>query len=176
MKMYLVIVVALSLLFSSCKSSSDQPDNEELMVMHKLIERSHPDTVGKYLTYYGHKYKLPDAFGNIEDGSYHGASPYDDYDYLHMVDFTIEDGLLTAISYDEVHRDGHSKKSDSTYNAEMNNNVYGSAPAMAYDKYESRLLENQNFTDIDAISGATYSKYRLKYAVWRAVLQGPVKQ
>lgn len=176
MKIYLVIIVALSLLLSSCNSSSNQPDHEELMVIHKLIERSHPDTVGKYLTYYGQKYNLPDAFSNIDDGTYQGVSPYDDYNYCHMVDFTIEDGLLKAISYDEVHQDGHSKKSDSSYNKEMNNNVYGSAPAMAYDKYENRLLEHQNIADIDAVSGATYSMYRLKYAVWRAVLNGPEQQ
>ncbi|MDZ7776871.1 MAG: FMN-binding protein [Bacteroidales bacterium] len=55
----------------------------------------------------------------------------------------------------------------------MNANVYGSAPALAYDKYEKRLLDKQRFSDIDAVSGATYSLQRLKYAVWLAIISGP---
>ena len=157
-----MLILALGFIFAiSCVNQKNEVDAETLMVMHKLIERSHPDTVDKYLDYYA--------------GKYHGESPYDDYMYKHIVSFTVENSKLSEIEYDEVHEDGHSKKSDSVYNAEMNNNAYGSAPRVTYDNYEKQLLEHQNFKDVDAISGATYSKYRLKYAFWRAVLNGPGK-
>jgi len=111
------------------------------MIIHKMIERSHPDTVEKYMTYYGQKYGLPDGFTDLKDGIYSSTSPYDDYHYRHDVDFEIANGQLIAISYDGINRDGHSKKSDSVYNEAMNANVYGSAPSLAYDKYEKRLLD-----------------------------------
>jgi len=171
-----MLILALGFIFAiSCVNQKNEVDAKTLMVMHKLIERSHPDTVDKYLDYYAGKYQLPVEFSKLADGKYHGESPYDDYMYKHIVSFTVENSKLSEIEYDEVHEDGHSKKSDSVYNAEMNNNAYGSAPRVTYDNYEKQLLEHQNFKDVDAISGATYSKYRLKYAFWRAVLNGPGK-
>lgn len=172
-----IVILALGLLFIySCSNTEKDIDTETLMVMHKLIERSHPDTVDKYLDYYAERYQLPTDFKALPDGKYYGESPYDDYKYKHIVNFTIEDGRLSEIEYDEVHEDGHSKTADSSYNADMNDNVYGSAPRLTYDNYEKQLLENQDFKKVDAISGATYSKYRLKYAFWRAVLNGPKGQ
>lgn len=172
----IILLLFIGLTVMACTNTPQQIDTETQMVMHKLIERSHPDSVKKYLNYYAAKYELPTDFSEIADGHYRGASPYDDYGYKHQVEFEVSDGKLLDINYDEVHKDGHSKKSDTTYNAQMNENAYGSAPVVTYDEYEQRLLDAQRFGEVDAIAGATYSLYRLEYAVWRAVLNGPQKK
>jgi len=174
MKNLLPLIPAIFFLFS-CNQTMERPDSEELMIMHKIIERSRPDSVGKYLNYYHQKYDLPYQFTNVSEGNYQGASPYDDFDYKHAIDFTVEDGKVTSVEYDEIHKDGHSKTSDSAYNAEMNANAYGSAPRITYDTYAKQLINKQDIRELDAISGATYSMYRIQYAIVRAVLNGPVE-
>ena len=175
MKKILFFIPAFLIIFS-CNQTIKRPDNEELLIMHKIIERSRPDSVGKYIDYYSQKYDLPYQFAHIPDGKYHGESPYDDFDYKHIISFKVKDGRITQVEYDEVHRDGHSKTSDSSYNAEMNANAYGSAPEFTYDKYEQQLLDKQNLKELDAISGATYSRYRMHYAALLAILEGPVSK
>ena len=46
----------------------------------------------------------------------------------------------------------------------------GTTPAIAYPKYESGMLDKQNFNEIDAVSGASYSLYRFKLAILYAML------
>jgi len=173
MKKILLIIPAF-LLIISCNQRQNTPDQEELLIMHKLVERTRPDSVGKYMNYYYQKYDLPYTFSELPDGKYHGESPYDDFDYKHIISLKVEDGKVTKVEYDEIHRDGHSKTSDSSYNAEMNANAYGSAPRVTYNKYEQQLIDKQDFSKLDAISGATYSRYRLQYAALKAILNGPV--
>ncbi len=51
--------------------------------------------------------------------------------------------------------------------------VSGTTPAIAYPIYEKALLQTQNAEAIDAVSGASYSLYRLKLAIAYAILNGP---
>ena len=57
--------------------------------------------------------------------------------------------------------------------------VTGTSPALAYPKMEQSLVDRQNFEQVDAVSGASYSLYRFRYAVMEALikarLQGRLK-
>jgi major membrane immunogen (membrane-anchored lipoprotein) len=49
--------------------------------------------------------------------------------------------------------------------------VTGTSPQIAYPRYEKQLLETQNLLEVDAVSGATYSLYRLRYAITIALIK-----
>ena len=87
---------------------------------------------------------------------------------------TVEAGRLTAIHYDENAPDGHSKKIDSAYNAEMKAGV-GSCPAESYPFYENALLERQDLLGLDGLSGSTYSLYRMQLVGIMALNRGHVE-
>ena len=114
-------------------------------------------------------YDLPVSTERAADGTYTGESPYDQFDYKHVVEITIEDQKITAVNYNEVHKDGSDKKSDKEYNEQMS--AVGTSPAIAYPDMEKQLVEKQEMWEVDAISGATYSLYRFRYAVTLALMK-----
>ena len=61
------------------------------------------------------------------------------------------------------------KQEDEAYNEEMS--VTGTTPANAYPILENQLLKKQDLSKINAVSGATYSLYRFKYAVIVALIK-----
>ena len=163
------------ILFAVACNPKNHIHDEDLMVMHFLIERTSPDTVKKYINYYVHQYDLPQTAREAKDGEYTGASPYDDYGYKHVIHFTIRKGQFTNIAYDEVKSDGHSKATDTSYCRQMNDAVMGSAPNLTYPNYIRQLSQKQNLSKIDGVTGATYSLYRFRYAAMKALLNGPAK-
>lgn len=114
-------------------------------------------------------YELPVSTHNVADGTYTGESPYDAYDYKHVVEITIENQKITAVNYNEVHKNGSDKKSDKKYNEQMS--AAGTSPAIAYPDMEKQLVEKQKMWEVDATSGATYSLYRFRYAVTLALMK-----
>ena len=114
-------------------------------------------------------YNLPVNTDSTADGTYTGVSPYDQFDYKHEVEITIEDQKITAVNYNEVHKDGSDKKSDKKYNEQMS--ASGTSPAVAYPQMEKQLLDKQDMWEVDAVSGATYSLYRFRYAVTLALVK-----
>ena len=46
----------------------------------------------------------------------------------------------------------------------------GTTPATAYPILENQLIEKQNMMAVDAVSGATYSLYRFRYALTVALM------
>lgn len=75
---------------------------------------------------------------------------------------------MISIDYDEIHSDGHAKQHDEEYCKRMLES--GTTPAIAYPKYENQMLQNQDFNQVDAVSGASYSNYRFKLAILYAIL------
>jgi major membrane immunogen (membrane-anchored lipoprotein) len=104
----------------------------------------------------------------LKDGTYKGTTPFDDYDYKHEVVFEIKNGKMISIDYDEFHRDGHAKQHDDEYCKQMLQS--GTTPAIAYPIYEKEMLGKQDFNQVDAVSGASYSLYRFKLAILYAML------
>jgi major membrane immunogen (membrane-anchored lipoprotein) len=114
-------------------------------------------------------YDLPVSASGVKDGVYTGESPYDAFDYKHVVKIRVEDGKFVEVDYNEVKRDGHGKQEDEEYCEEMS--VTGTTPAIAYPDMEEMLLTTQDITKVDGVSGATYSRYRFRYAVTIALMK-----
>lgn len=114
-------------------------------------------------------YDLPVSPKGLKDGTYKGTSPYDAFDYRHEVTIQIRAGKIIEIDYNEIHKNGQGKQEDVEYCEEMS--VTGTTPAIAYPILEEELLKTQNILDVDAVSGATYSLYRFRYAVMIALMK-----
>jgi len=54
--------------------------------------------------------------------------------------------------------------------------VSGTNPAIAYPNMERQLINKQNLEKLDAVSGATYSLYRFRYAGIMALIQAQLKK
>ena len=174
------LISALMLAACSTKSSdhfdvvkSFHPDDPyfkaSLVSLHYIIETTYGPEVDTTMMMIVNNYDLPIGAGSAIDGVYKGFSPYDAYDYTHVVELTIEEGKIVNVFYDEVHRNGQGKRDDAEYNEHMLE--HGTSPAIAYPIYEEQLLEYQNIWDIDAVSGATSSLYRFRFAVMVALMQ-----
>ena len=173
MKRFFALVAISWIFLWGCETPQQKAQSEDFNMMNLMIERSRVDTVNKYLRYFIDKYSLPVTPENMEDGLYMGISPKDDFGYEHAIIMDIRDGKIVEVSYDE-YKDGHSKTADSAYGAEMNKHREASAPALTYPAYEQQLLEKQDLFEMDAISGATYSMYRLWFVATQALEKGPV--
>jgi len=64
-----------------------------------------------------------------EDGEYTGESPYDAYDYKHVVKIKIKDEQIIAVDYNEILKAGIGKQEDEAYCEKMS--VTGTTPAIA---------------------------------------------
>ncbi len=144
--------------------------------MHLIIERSAISTVKVRMQEFINEFQVPLTASLLQDGKYQGESPYDDYGYKHVISFKVDQGNFSDIQYNELKENGHGKVSDTSYCRRMNAAVPGSAPNISYPNYIHQVERNKNFNNIDAVTGATYSKYRLQLAAIRAISNGPLKQ
>ena len=170
MKNYLAFVFVVCF-YSGTIAQTAKPEPSESAILEKLhwiIERSGMDKVRSEFQKICNDHHFPELVSGLKDGTYKGATPFDDYNYKHEVVFEMKNGKMISIDYDEVHRDGHAKQHDEEYCKNMLQS--GTTPAIAYPKYESGMLNKQNFNEIDAVSGASYSLYRFKLAILYAML------
>jgi major membrane immunogen (membrane-anchored lipoprotein) len=112
----------------------------------------------------------PSNAESLADGEYKTESTVDNYQYKHVVTLKIKNGRFVSCDYDEIKTDGSShKRFDSTYCEEMKK-VTHTSPAEAYPVFENSLLETQNLNNIHSVTGASYSYYRFKTTVLRALM------
>ena len=179
-----LFILSVALLLNSCVTNCSEdgsldelkaymPDNKYfktgLKGLHFVLETHPIDEVDTMFWKLINAYDLPTTTDSVADGAYTGESPYDQFDYKHVVKLTIKAGEITEVVYNEVHKDGSDKKSDKKYNEEMS--MAGTSPAIAYPEMEKQLLEKQEVWKVDAASGATYSLYRFRYAVTLALMK-----
>jgi major membrane immunogen (membrane-anchored lipoprotein) len=136
--------------------------------MHWIIERSDIQKVELDFKKLCRENSFPSVVSSLKNGVYKGSSPADDYGYRHEVTFEIKDGKMVSVDYDEINKDGRAKQHHEEYCKRML--ASGTTPAIAYPGYESAMLAKQDFDQIDAISGASYSHYRFKLAILFAIL------
>ncbi|MBW8327207.1 MAG: hypothetical protein K0M50_20760 [Prolixibacteraceae bacterium] len=170
MKNYLALIFVLCFYSGTIAQTAKSETSESTVLerLHWIIERSNMDKVRSEFQKICNDHQFPSLVSGLKDGIYKGATPFDDYDYKHEVVFEMKNGKMISIDYDEVHRDGHAKQHDEEYGKNMLQS--GTTPAIAYPKYESGMLGKQNFNEIDAVSGASYSLYRFKLAILYAML------
>jgi len=163
------------LLLASCSIQEDSLDEikkfqaddkyfkSSLVSLHFVMETSPIDEVDTLFNQLIELYNLPVSPEGLKDGTYTGASPYDAFDYRHEVTIKIKDNKITEIDYNEINKSGIGKQEDEEYCEEMS--ITGTTPAIAYPRMEEELLRTQNILEVDAVSGATYSLYRFRYAL-----------
>lgn len=180
-----LICILLTGLVSSCtcrqeddldKVKAFKPEDEyfksALVSLHFVMETSPVDEVDTLFRQLIEAFDLPVSASGVKDGIYTGESPYDAFDYKHVVKIRIENGKFVEVDYNEVKRDGHGKQEDEEYCDEMS--VMGTTPAIAYPAMEEMLLTTQDITKVDGVSGASYSRYRFRYAVTVALMKAHI--
>lgn len=167
MKNYLILLIVM-FFYLGTKAQTENTKSTILEKIHWIIERSDMSTVRQKFKEICDEYHFPSIVSGLKDGIYKGASPADDYGYRHEVTFEIKSGKMISIDYDEIHTDGHAKQHDEEYGKRMLES--GTTPAIAYPKYENQMLQNQDFNQVDAVSGASYSNYRFKLAILYAIM------
>ena len=140
-----------------------------LVSLHFVMETSPIDEVDSLFRQLIEAFGLPVSADGVKDGIYTGESPYDAFDYKHVVKIRVEDGKFVEVDYNEVKYDGHGKQEDEKYCEDMS--VTGTTPAIVYPAMEEMLLTTQDITQVDGLSGATYSRYRFRYAVTVALMK-----
>jgi major membrane immunogen (membrane-anchored lipoprotein) len=143
-----------------------------LVSLHFMLETSPVEEVDTLFRQMIALYDLPVNAEEVKDGTYTGSSPYDAFDYRHVVKIRIEGGKIVEVDYNELLQDGLGKQEDEAYCEEMS--VGGTTPAIAYPSMEQQLLATQDLMEVDAVSGATYSLYRFRYAVMIALMKALV--
>lgn len=167
MKNYFTLLLVL-FFYLGAKAQTGNTKTVILEKIHWMIERSDMNSVRQKFKKICDESHFPSIVSGLKDGIYKGASPADDYGYRHEVTFEMKNGKMISIDYDEIHTDGHAKQHDEEYCKRMLQS--GTTPAIAYPKYENQMLQNQDFNQVDAVSGASYSNYRFKLAILYAIM------
>ena len=169
------------ILISSCTHQEDSLDSikdfhpedkyfkSSLVSLHFVMETSPIAEVDTLFAQLINLYDLPISPVGLKDGTFTGASPYDAFDYRHEVTLKIKNGNIVELDYNEINKKGVGKQEDKEYCEEMS--ISGTSPAIAYPIYENEMLRTQNILDVDAVSGASYSLYRFRYAVTVALMK-----
>lgn len=176
-----IVIFSILIFIPSCQESKDDLDivkqfkpedkffKAGLVSLHFIMETSPIARVDSTFDQLIKEQDLPVDAKGCKDGIYSGESHYDAYDYKHVVRMEIKDKKIISVDYNEIKKGGIGKQEDEEYCQEMS--MTGTTPAIAYPKYESQLIERQNFLKIDAVTGATYSLYRFRYAVMIALMK-----
>ncbi len=187
LRKFLLVALPLSLLLTACQPPA--PNDLEVIKsyppggkyfkssmksLHFIIEVNDIAKVDTTFNHYITAYQLPVSAMGIPDGLYTGSSPLDAFDYRHVVSIDVKDEIITSIDYNEVKDSGSGKQEDEAYCKEMKS--AGTTPAIAYPLMEKQMLEKQDMMDVDAVSGATYSLYRMRYALTVALIKGKLAQ
>ena len=153
---------------------SFKPDDKylksSLVSLHFVIETSSIEKIDTLFSQLIENYDLPVTASGIPDGIYSGQSPEDAFDFRHIVKIEVKDEKIVSIDYNEVPPEGPGKQEDEAYCKEMS--ITGTSPAIAYPAMEEQMLEKQDMMDVDAVSGASYSLYRFRYALTLAMIKG----
>ena len=94
------------------------------------------------------------ASGELKDGTYKLVSEADKRGW--HVEFTIvvEGGKIKSSDYDNLNKDGKRKSEDEAYEKQMKDKM-GTGPAEYFKAYNVGLVEKQNPSDVEVVSGAT---------------------
>jgi len=182
MRNFIIISIWL-LLFGCARQENDlekvryfDPQNDyfkaSLVSLHFMIETDKPADIDSVFNYFINETQIPVTAEDCANGIYTGKSPQDAFGFHHIVKLEIKDEKIINVEYDEINEAGLSKKSNKDYAKQMKKS--GTTPAKAYEKMEKQLVEKQNFQDVDAVTGATYSLYRFQYAVAIALMKARI--
>ncbi|MDO5721510.1 MAG: FMN-binding protein [Actinomycetaceae bacterium] len=111
----------------------------------------------------------------LQDGQFVGQSNPDEQGAVGTVTIDVEGGKIVSTRYETVAADGHVKDEDygKTKAGEIGNKEFyarAQAAVESYAQYSQALVEKQNPTEVDVISGATVAHSQFLQAAVRAIL------
>jgi len=170
MKNYLVLLTPLFFYFGNFAQTQVSPTSKSAILekTHWMIERSEMTKVKSEFQNICNENHFSSIVKGLKDGTYKGTTPADDYGYKHEVIFEMKNGQMVSLDYDEISSDGHAKQTSKEYCEQMLQS--GTTPAITYPNYETEMLAKQDFNQVDAVSGASYSLYRFRLAILYAIL------
>ena len=93
------------------KVKAFKPEDEyfksALVSLHFIMETSPIGEVDTMFRQLIEAFGLPVSASGVKDGVYTGESPYDAFDYKHVVKIKVENGKFVEVDYNEVKKDGH---------------------------------------------------------------------
>ena len=100
----------------------------------------------------------------MKDGTYKASFKNPEHNWTEYVELTVKDNKITAVTFDAVNADGELKSQNQEYEDMMKPDS-GIGPMEFYDQYEATLLDKQDVSKIDMVTGATNSGNHLKTLV-----------
>ena len=94
------------------------------------------------------------ASGELKDGTYKLVSEADKRGWHVEFTITVEGGKITKSDYDNLNDKGERKSADAAYEKSMKDKM-GTGPAEYFKAYNIGLVEKQNPSDVEVVSGAT---------------------
>lgn len=104
------------------------------------------------------KPKDSEQTASYTDGTYHAEfDRYDPRNWIPYVDVTIEDGKITKAYYDYTNESGDKRTEDKAYMEAYSAANNGMTPRQAFDRLSQELVDKQDISKVDAVSGATHT-------------------
>jgi len=94
--------------------------------------------------------------GELKDGEYKLEEKNYNNGYRVVFTIVVKDGKIVESNYDNVNKDGKSKIDDADYNKKMEE-VAKTSPEKYIPELNKALIQTQNPSDIDTVTGATHS-------------------
>ncbi|MGV2687052.1 FMN-binding protein, partial [Clostridium perfringens] len=103
----------------------------------------------------------------LKNGTYKSESEADDRGYKGAIEIEVKDGKIAKVKYDEANDKG-SKLADEGYNKTMKEKSKTN-PTEAFPKLEASLVEKQDASKVDVVTGATKSSEQFKTLAEKAL-------
>ena len=151
MKKFLVLFLAglMVIAFIGCGAEKEEPDAKPDTDQEQSVEEPKEEPTEETAL---------DGVTTPEkaaDGTYTAEGEVDDHGWAAFVTLEIAGGKITTADFD--YKNGDVLKSeDEEYNTSMESAV-GTKPETYLPEYEAALVESQDVTEVDSISGATQS-------------------
>lgn len=101
------------------------------------------------------------ASAELKDGKYTVESNFDERGYKVVHTLTVSEGKITESNFGYQKEDGSWKADDAAYNETMKAKA-GVSSKEATEQLNKALVEKQNISDVEAVSGATSTSTNFK--------------
>ncbi|HFI0352256.1 FMN-binding protein [Streptococcus suis] len=101
------------------------------------------------------------ATATLKDGTYKAESGKDDYGYKIVHTLTVKDGKISESKFDYEAEDGSLKSTNEEYNKNMKDKA-GVSAGEAIEKLNAALVETQDISSVEVVSGATHTSEDFK--------------
>jgi major membrane immunogen (membrane-anchored lipoprotein) len=118
-----------------------------------------------FVTACGGKSAFPKASDNVavaEEGA------FDAHGWKAKIAITFDGDTITKVQFDELNKKGDLKSQDKTYTSQMES-ATGVTPAAANEQLAASLVETQDLSKVDTVTGATDTTTRFKELAEKAL-------